>query len=165
MSIGKQKGVAAIEFTIMLPILLLMVLATAEIGRAIYQYSYLTRMVRDASRYLSVTAIPDTEGSLAASFDNNCDLGDDCNLDCNNCISETKDLLVYGKVGGAVPLLYGLSTSDVIISGSPATNIVVVSVDYNWQPLFGDRISGFGIGDGIDLSFNFNVSHAMRAGL
>ncbi len=156
----KQRGVAAVEFTIMLPMLLLMVFVTAELGRALYQYSELTRLVRGACRYLSITAIPDSS-SLDSSFDNGCT--DDSDCDCLGCISDTKDILIYGQVGGTVPLLYGLSKDDVTISGDSTTTRVTISVDYDWQPLFGERISGFGFGQGIDLGFNFNVSYTMRA--
>ncbi len=157
----KQQGVAAVEFTIMLPMLLLMVFVTAELGRALYQYSELTRLVRGASRYLSTTAIPDTSGSLDSNFDDGC--SDDSDCVCYGCISDTKDILVYGHVGGTAPLLYGLSKDDVTISGDSTTTMVTISVDYDWQPLFGERISGFGFGEGIDLGFNFNVSYTMRA--
>lgn len=157
----KQRGVAAVEFTIMLPMLLLMVLVTAELGRALYQYSELTRLVRGASRYLSITAIPDTSGTLDSSFDGGCT--DDSDCVCLGCISDTKDILVYGQVGGSVPLLHGLSKDDITISGDSITTRVTISVDYDWQPIFGDRMSGFGFGEGIDLGFNFNVSYTMRA--
>lgn len=150
----KQRGVAAVEFTIMLPVLLLLVFATAEISRAIYQYSYLTRMVRDAGRYLSAKAIPNTTESLPNPLND---------ASCARCISKTKDLLVYGKVNGTTPLLHGLTTSDVTITGVPANDTVIISVVYDWQPIFGERISGFGMGGGIDLGFDFQVSYTVRA--
>ena len=152
----QQAGVAVVEFTILLPFLLLLVFATAELGRALYQYSHLTRMVRDAGRYLSTTAIVDTTEILPNPFND---------ANCGNCISNTKDLLVYGKVGGSIPLLYGLDTSDITITGDSATDRVIITVDYDWMPLLGEQISGFGLGNDSDLSFNFHVSYAMRAGL
>ncbi|SQH76814.1 conserved protein of unknown function,might belong to TadE family protein [Shewanella benthica] len=156
MGLRQQTGVAAVEFTIMLPVLLLLVFATAELGRALYQYSHLTRMVRDAGRYLSTKAISNTTENLPNPLND---------ASCGNCISNTKDLLVYGKVGGTIPLLYGLDASDVTIIGDSVTDRVIITVDYDWQPLFGEQISGFGLGDSTDLSFNFHVSYAMRAGL
>ncbi|MCL1127310.1 TadE/TadG family type IV pilus assembly protein [Shewanella surugensis] len=156
MRLRQQTGVAIIEFTIMLPILLLMIFATAELGRALYQYSHLTRIVRDAGRYLSTKAIPNTTGNIPVPFND---------ANCDNCISNTKALLVYGKVGGTTPLLYGLDTSDVTITGDPETKMVIIKVDYDWLPLFGEQISGFGAGNNSNLSLNFHVSYAMRAGL
>ncbi|RTR33366.1 TadE/TadG family type IV pilus assembly protein [Shewanella atlantica] len=164
MNMSKQQGVAAVEFTIMLPILLLLILTTAELGRAIYQYSNLTRMVRDAGRHLSNSA-GDSLSGLDGSFLGGCGDDSDCNASCNNCVAEAKALLVYGKVGGSTPLLAGLSPSDIDVSGDPATDIVTISVTYDWQPMFGERIGGLGFGEGIDLGFPFVVSYSVRTGL
>ncbi|QSX36822.1 TadE/TadG family type IV pilus assembly protein [Shewanella sedimentimangrovi] len=153
---SNQQGVAAVEFTIMLPILLLTVFATAELGRAIYQYNTLTKLVRDAARYLANTADIRVTTNLP-------DPLSDAN--CGNCITETKNLLVYGNVNGnGSPLLSGLSTSNVSIAVSPSgTRRLLVSASYNWQPLFGDSLSTFGLGDSIDLGFNLNTSYAVTA--
>ena len=49
-----QRGVAIVEFALILPFLLLLTFITTEFGRAIYQYNTLTKSVRDAARYLSI---------------------------------------------------------------------------------------------------------------
>jgi len=54
---ARQRGVAIIEFTIVLPILLVLILAVAEIGRAFLQFNTLTRAVRDSARYVSANAL------------------------------------------------------------------------------------------------------------
>jgi Flp pilus assembly protein TadG len=46
-------GTAAIEFAFLLPVLLLMIFGTTEIGRAIYTYNTLDKTVRDAARHVS----------------------------------------------------------------------------------------------------------------
>lgn len=48
----RQKGVAAIEFAILLPLLLLIVFGITEFGRALYQYNTLVKATRDAARYV-----------------------------------------------------------------------------------------------------------------
>lgn len=48
-----QGGLATVEFAIIVPVLLLMLLAVAEVGRALYQYNTLTKAVRDSARYYS----------------------------------------------------------------------------------------------------------------
>ncbi|MBW8184720.1 TadE family protein [Shewanella nanhaiensis] len=165
MSYSYQKGVAAIEFTILLPVLLLLVFITAELGRALYQYGQLTRMVRDAGRYLSITVMRNTTGVLPESIANGCDTNAEPSCDdiCNDCIEEMRELLSYGELDGSVPLLRGIDESNVIVSGDSGTKTVTISVDYDWQPLFGERVSGFGLGSSSDLSFNFNVSYTLRA--
>lgn len=52
----RQRGVAAIEFAILVPVMLLIVFGTTEFGRAFYQYNTLTKSVRDGVRYLSMHA-------------------------------------------------------------------------------------------------------------
>ena len=49
----RQKGVAIVEFALILPFLLLLTFITTEFGRAIWEYNTLTKSVRDAARYLS----------------------------------------------------------------------------------------------------------------
>lgn len=49
----RQKGVAAIEFAILVPMMLLMVFGITEFGRAFYQYNTLVKSVRNGVRYLS----------------------------------------------------------------------------------------------------------------
>ena len=50
----RQKGVAIVEFALVLPFLLLLTFITTEFGRAIWEYNTLTKSVRDAARYLSI---------------------------------------------------------------------------------------------------------------
>jgi Flp pilus assembly protein TadG len=48
-----RRGVAAIEFALLLPILMALVFGTTELGRAIYTYNTLAKTVRDSARHLS----------------------------------------------------------------------------------------------------------------
>lgn len=49
-----QRGVAAVEFAFLLPLVLVpMILGTIELGHAIYTYNTLDKTVRDAARHLS----------------------------------------------------------------------------------------------------------------
>lgn len=50
---GRMRGVAAVEFAIVLIPLVILVSGVAEYGRAIYQYDALTKSTRSAARYLS----------------------------------------------------------------------------------------------------------------
>lgn len=49
-----QKGVAAIEFALLVIPLVLFTLTAVEAGRALYYYNTLLKSTRDASRYLSM---------------------------------------------------------------------------------------------------------------
>src|SRR5687767_10995629 len=48
-----QNGAALIEFTIMAPLLLSLVLGISEFGRFLYQYQMVLEGLRDAGRYLA----------------------------------------------------------------------------------------------------------------
>jgi len=52
-----EGGTAAIELAIALPLLLLTLLATAELGRMLSQYDTLNKAVRGGARYLATNAI------------------------------------------------------------------------------------------------------------
>ncbi|MCG9731305.1 pilus assembly protein [Shewanella sp. Isolate13] len=152
--LNKEKGIAAIEFTLLVPFFLLIIFVTVEFGRALFQYSQLTRMIRDAGRHLSQTII--TEGAGMPT-----DLTD---ANCNGCISDTKNILMYGAGTGSSTLLSGLKITDITISEFPIdSEIMVISVDYDWTPIFFDQLSEFGLGNGIDLTFNFSSTYAVRA--
>lgn len=51
-----RRGVATIEFSILIVPLLLLLFGVTEYGRAIYQYNTLVKSVRSATRYLSAVA-------------------------------------------------------------------------------------------------------------
>ncbi len=61
----RQKGVALVEFALILPFLLLLSIMAIEFGRAIWEYNILTKSVRDAARYLSIQTpgTPDHRGA------------------------------------------------------------------------------------------------------
>ena len=48
----QQQGVAAVEFAILLPLLLLIVFGITEFGRAMYSYNTIVKATRDAARYV-----------------------------------------------------------------------------------------------------------------
>ena len=53
---GKHRGVAVVEFAVLLIPLVIMTFGMTELGRAFYYYNSLLKSARDASRYLSMQA-------------------------------------------------------------------------------------------------------------
>ncbi|WP_057830562.1 TadE/TadG family type IV pilus assembly protein [Colwellia sp. TT2012] len=145
-SISKQKGLAAIEFTLVLPFLLLLICASAEFGRLMFQYNALNNTVRDASRYLAANAKP---GSI-----------DVINI-TDSVATEVKSLIRYGQSVSATSLLPNLNEDD--ISFSISGDFITITVTYDWQPLFSDTFTTFGLGNDIDLSFPLISTYTMRA--
>jgi len=144
--VKEQQGLAVIEFTLVLPFLLLLIFASAEFGRLLYQYNALNKTVRDASRYLS----------------SNVKFGDNGNLTIKNSVSaEVKSLIQFGQSSTANALFPNLSDDDINLTISG--DFIIVTVNYNWQPIFSETLTTFGLGHDIDLSFPLVSSYTMRA--
>ncbi len=65
----KQKGAAAVEFALVLPILLIVLLGIIDFGLYFYNDLQLTHAARDAARYLSVGNTAGAEQALAEAED------------------------------------------------------------------------------------------------
>ncbi|ABD68546.1 TadE-like [Rhodoferax ferrireducens T118] len=146
-----QRGVAAVEFAILLQLVLVpMILGTTELGHAIYSFNTLDKTVRDAGRHLSQHGPGDA--TIAA---------------------EAKCLAVYGTTDcSGSPVAPGLTTAMVSIcdaslcpgthanqsTGLGSINLVTVSIpSYAFDSLFKFVIPN-------DFSFN-NISVTLRAQL
>ncbi len=140
----KQKGLAAIEFTMVLPFLLLLIFSCAEFGRLMFQYNALNKTVRDASRYLNT--IHGSNGDTSIS---------------DVTSAEIKNLIKFGQNSSSSALFPTLSDDDISLTVSG--DFVTVTVTYNWQPIFSNTFSTFGLGDDIDLSFPLVSTYTMRA--
>ncbi|MFD2365566.1 TadE/TadG family type IV pilus assembly protein [Pseudoduganella sp. GCM10020061] len=138
-----QRGVALIEFALILPLLLILAMIVTEFGRALYLYNSAAKSVRDAVRYLSLQT-PKTH------------------------ITEASNLVVYGNIhGDGEPLDNNLNTSHVVINDdswkfegtAPAINTVTVRVTgYQFRPM----LSGmFGVTFGT-LTFS-DITATMRS--
>lgn len=142
-----QRGLAAVEFAIVLPLMMLLMLATAELGRAFFQYNTLHKAVEDGARYLASHAIPGSTGVIT--FDSAVE-------------TIVRNLVVYGNPAGTgTSLLEGLLTDDVGLT-TVGSDHVQVSVEYPYTPIF-SGIPAFGLAaQDIVPAFTFNASVVMR---
>ena len=149
---SRQRGLAAVETVIILPILLLLMLATAELGRAFYLSNSLAKMVRDGTRYMSANATKGDTGII-----------DPTDADYINAEIVTKNLIVYGTPGGTGNvLLPGFSAADVTVSIVDPIHIQVNAV-YNFTPIFA-TIPTFGLSaQNIQINFPLTATLIMRA--
>jgi len=133
-----------VELVITLPLVLMIMLATAEVGRAIYQYTTLTKAVEAGSRYYASTAL-------------------DASITSATKVATTENLIVFGSPGvGATTVLPGFAISNVTEvefepAGAPLDH-VRVSADYDYAPF----ISGIPILGSV-ASFTMTATHTMRA--
>jgi len=144
--LDKQQGLAAIEFTLILPFLLLLIFASAEFGRLLYHYNALNKTVRDASRYLSSHVI----------------YGDNNNIAIKDTISaDVKNLIKFSQTSNGTSLFPNLGDDDINLAING--DFVIITVSYDWQPIFSQSFTTFGFGNDIDLSFPLVSTYTMRA--
>lgn len=149
-----QRGVAAVEFAILIIPLTLMLFGLSEYGRAIYQYNTLVKATRDATRYLTTVAPGDgwTQARCLARHGNpTCtgpllapDLTDDKVLICDatNCSA----------------------THALVSTGSGAVNLVTVIITgYQFQSVINFPLGGLSVG-APDITFG-DISNTMRQAL
>jgi len=145
---AKQKGIALVETVIVTPVLLLLIMLTAEITNAFVDHNTLTKYTRNGARYLSANALIGTTGTVAVTA---------------QLVADTRNLVVYGNVsGGGTPILAGLSPGSVQVLDIGGNNIQV-SVTYPYTGLLGGTLPGFGFGTDSNLNMNLRATIAMRA--
>ncbi|MFZ9708150.1 MAG: TadE/TadG family type IV pilus assembly protein [Steroidobacteraceae bacterium] len=155
------RGLALVETAIALPILLIFLVAAAEVGRAFVQYTLLSHHVHGAARYLAEQALDGTTGIP------NLDRIDPDALTAGDTatIRElARRLLVFGTTCPGAPacatpteVLEGLDDSPIDIS------VIGVDVEararYDYQPLLVDVLPRL---LGVSDAFHFDVRVRMR---
>jgi len=143
-----SKGIAMVEFVIVLPICLTLVVATAEFGRAFMQYNTLTQSVRDGIRFLAAKASPGQTGVINIT---------------GTVQVQTRNLVVYGNTSGSGSvILPGLTAGAVTVSDAGGGN-VSIAVAYPYTSIF-SSIPGFSYGANTVLNgINLQAAATMRA--
>lgn len=146
---GRSRGVATIEAAIAIPLLMLLMFATVEIGRAFVQYTTLATAVRQAVRHVAGEALLGTTQTVFIS---------------PALAVETRNLAVFGNtVGTGSPRLPGFSATQVTVSDAGSNNVLVSAV-YPYQPLFGAQLPTFGAGEvPASMAFDMRIDVTMRA--
>jgi len=154
----REKGVAAVEFAIVLIPLLVIVTGITEFGRAMYYYNTIVKAARDGARWMSTQTPAD--------------------INYPSLRTQATCTVVYGNsTCSGTPLLPGLTTSMVGIcdrstcpathanvpTGSGVINLVTLTIGgpnnpYTFQSMAPFAPALFGVG-----SFNFGpISVTMR---
>lgn len=150
-STSKQKGLAAIEFTLILPFFFMLIFVTAEFGRMFYQYNALNKSVRDGARYLSRFARPNDSDVLQIT---------------EMLETQAKNLVFYGDIvtSEGTALLPNLNIANVEIT--TADPFITMKVEYDWKTIFHsdtNSLEMFGISDNLDLNFKLVASYTVAA--
>jgi Flp pilus assembly protein TadG len=145
----RARGVAAVEFTVTVPFLLMLLLAGAELGRAFIHYTTLSYSVRQSARYVSQHSINGTTGVMELTA---------------ATITNAQNLAVYGNIlGTGTPKLPNYQTSHIEVADAGGDNVRVVAL-YPYQPMLGPILPGMFYGGGSNsMAFNMQIAVTLRA--
>jgi hypothetical protein len=144
----RQEGIALVETVLCLPVLLFLMLASAEVTNVFVQHNTLTKAVRDGARYAAGVSF----NHGAKVFDLSPDI-----------ISDTKSLVVFGDTSGAGTAALPNLTVGAVTVTEVATETVEVRATYAYTGILGSVLPAFGFGPDHLLSFNLEASIRMRA--
>ena len=146
--ISWQRGAVLAEMALVTPILLLLMLATAEVTRAFVDHNTLTKAVRNGARYVAANAYQGTTGVVFVGA---------------ALRAETQNLVVYGNIAGTgVPVLPGLTPAAITIIDIGANN-VRISAAHTISGLLGPVLRSFHGGSDINMVHNLEATVTMRA--
>ena len=129
-------------------VMLLLLLGVSELGKAFIEQNTLNKSAREAARQVASTALLGTTGTI---------------LITAAVESEASNLAVYGNIAGTgSPRIAGFSTNHVNITDA-GNNLVLVQVDYPYNPLTGPVLKTFGYGTEPGLTVTLTASVLMRA--
>lgn len=148
----KEKGIAIVEATVVLPVLLLLFLAICELGRAFYTYNTLNKTLQNGARYLSSTSRQSSQSQVFLDY----------NPPGGNAY-HAQNLILYGDVNKkSKTVLGGLKIGDINFS-IPAAGFIQIDVNYRYVPIVGPVLSSFDFGSDINMNFILNASVTVRA--
>jgi Flp pilus assembly protein TadG len=133
-----ERGSQLVELAIIMPVVLILLGATAEFGRFFYTYSTLLKGTRAASRYLVSQPVGDANAAA-------------------------KNLLVYGNTAGTgTPVVSGLTTANVVITPNKmgAKTQTVEIQNYVYVPIF--DLGKLTRSSTLSLSVNVGAKSTMR---
>ena len=144
---SSASGFASVEFVIVTPVLLMLIFAIAEVGRALVQYATLSNAVRNSLRFVAGEALQGSTGVIAV----------------NAALrTQGQNLVAYGRTAAGTPVLPGLNPAQVTVT-SPGNGNITVSAVYPYTPIIGPTLPTFGIAQPISLIFNLTVTSTMQA--
>ncbi|MCL7461218.1 TadE/TadG family type IV pilus assembly protein [Pseudomonas sp. NW5] len=142
----RQGGFAIIEFTLCIPVLLLLLLAVGEVGRLLSHYNVLLQSSRDAAGYAARHVTDPVTRNI--------------NLDRIQPV--VSNLAVYGSPAALTePLLPGLAT-DAVEVVAEGDEHVRVTIRYTFRPAIRQALPGL-FGEPIALDIELVASTVMRA--
>ena len=127
--LGDERGAALIEFALVLPLLLLLVLGMLDLGRALNYWIDETQLASEGARLAAVAGAPGTcpNGTAAANLA--------AYVQCN---ADTDELRSGGTQSVPNPARVCISFPNGTTRGQPVR--VSVTTTFNWLPLIGSAL-------------------------
>lgn len=142
------RGIATIEFAICAPVLVFLMLATAEVGRLLFQYNTLTKTVRDGVRYAATNASVGTTRVVNIT---------------TQVRTDTRNLVVTGNTAGTgSAVLPGLTVNNITVNDA-GNGFVSVVATYTYAPMLGATLPTFGLGAPVNIAIPLTATVVMRA--
>ncbi len=146
----RQRGAVLVEMVLVTPILLILLMVTADLTRAFIDHNTVTKAVRNGARYVSKNAIEGSTGLV--------------NIDAT-LANETRNLVVYGSInGGASPVVPGLTLANITVVQIAGTNDIEVTATYALGGLLGPvLLTNFYTSNTISAARTLRAAVTMRA--
>lgn len=144
----RQRGLAAVEAAVVLPLLLLLFVAAAELGRAFLDHNTLSKSVRGGARYLAANAVDDFTSTIDVTPE---------------VETAAKNLARYGNIHGTGSTVLPDYIDGHLTVDVPDAEHVTLTADYPFQPMLFNTLPTFGYGDGVNLLLPMQASVTMRA--
>ena len=144
----RQRGAILAETAVVLPLIIFLVVLTAEVTNAFVDHNTLTKAVRNGARHVASNAIPGTTGVVLLQ---------------PQLVAEAQNLVVYGNVsGGGTAIISGLAIGDVQVQDLGGDNIAVIA-SYSYTGILGPVLPSFGFGADSSLTHTLSATVTMRA--
>jgi len=144
----RQRGAILAETAVALPLLIFLVVLTAEVTNAFVDHNTLTKAVRNGARHVASNAILGTKGVVLLQ---------------PQLITEAQNLVVYGNVsGGGTAIISGLAIGDVQVQDLGGDNIAVIA-SHSYSGILGPILPSFGFGADSSLTHTLSATVTMRA--
>lgn len=171
-----QKGAVMVEFAIVVPLLLLVVIGIVEIGYGFYHLNILNKSVEDGARYFSDSRMARFNGAGASrNYPINVS-------SANTYVAKARNLVIYGNVAGTcdadplvpcplmpnaasytpVPAITCVDASGQDTACSSATQHIKVTATYRHNFILGTAAGNFISALGTTGSINLTASTVLR---
>ncbi|OUR75682.1 hypothetical protein A9Q83_16920 [Alphaproteobacteria bacterium 46_93_T64] len=150
--IRDHKGVAAVEFALYLPMLLIMVVGMSEVGFAIVQSTIVEKSLRSGAIYAARSELPLTTTAQTKI----------ANIVKNGNMTGSGDYLISGWSSTDASLSITVSnytiSADSSVLGSNQLPVITITARVPYLPIFGTLMNQFGMG-GYMITLSHEQAH------